>query len=217
MLLSELTQPQDVAISGLVRKLTGTQSHEQIAKHVRDSFPDYDVKIIKNARVPKGEGAISAYYDPFADEDDDVAINIELMFNSDDTDITWSKELRKGFVRRLQDTIKHELMHQSQYRKRDFIEPPEGRDQRDANYEYMSRTDEIEAYAMNIADELVRKAGKDGAIDLLRMASKTAQFKDKMGYILSPDLFAYMGMWDFNSKHPVLKRLLKKVYQFIVR
>ena len=79
----------------------------------------------------------------------------------------------------------------------------------------MSRTDEIEAYAMNIADELVRKADKDGALALLRMANKTAQFKDEMGNLLSPDLFAYMGLWDFKSNHPVLKRLLKKVYQYI--
>ncbi len=79
----------------------------------------------------------------------------------------------------------------------------------------MSRTDEIEAYAMNIADELVRKADKDGALALLRMANKTAQFKDEMGDLLSPDLFAYMALWDFKSNHPVLKRLLKKVYQYI--
>ena len=80
----------------------------------------------------------------------------------------------------------------------------------------MSRPDEIEAYAMNIADELVRKAGdKKTALKLLTMAKKTAQFKDEMGNLLSPDLFAYMAMWDFNSKHPVMKRLLKRIYQFI--
>jgi len=83
------------------------------------------------------------------------------------------------------------------------------------NYEYMSRPDEIEAYAMNIADELYRKVGKEDAIALLRMAKKTAQFKDEMGQFLSPDLFAYMGMWNFDSKHPVIKRLLKRIYQYL--
>ena len=68
---------------------------------------------------------------------------------------------------------------------------------------------------MNIADELVRKVDKDGALKLLRMANKTAQFKDEMGDLLAPDLFAYMSMWDFDSKHPVIKRLLKKIYQYI--
>ena len=47
------------------------------------------------------------------------------------------------------------------------------------------------------------------------MANKTAQFKDEMGNLLSPNLFGYMGMWNFDSKHPVIKRLLKKIYQYI--
>jgi hypothetical protein len=111
--------------------------------------------------------------------------------------------------------LKHEFLHQKQARARNFEEPTMGKDDRDTSYEYMSRPDEIEAYAMNIADELVKKADKDGALALLRMANKTAQFKDKMGNLLSPDLFAYMGMWNFNSKHPVIKRLLKKIYQYI--
>jgi hypothetical protein len=68
---------------------------------------------------------------------------------------------------------------------------------------------------MNIADELVRKTDKDTALQLLRMAGKTAYFKDEMGNLLSPDLNAYMGLWKYDSKHPVIKRLLKRVYQYI--
>ena len=113
------------------------------------------------------------------------------------------------------DMMKHEMVHQGQARARNFELHSQGKDRRDQNYEYMSRPDEIEAYAMNIADELVRKVDKDGALQLLRMAKKTAQFKDEMGNLLSPDLFAYMAMWDFDSKHPVIKRLLKRIYQYI--
>jgi hypothetical protein len=47
------------------------------------------------------------------------------------------------------------------------------------------------------------------------MAGKTAYFKDEMGNLLSPDLNAYMGLWKYDSKHPVIKRLLKRVYQYI--
>jgi hypothetical protein len=79
----------------------------------------------------------------------------------------------------------------------------------------MSRPDEIEAYAMNIGDEFIRKVGKDGAVDLLRMAKKTAQFKNKVGQFLSPDLLAYFALFNFDSENPVIKRLLKKIYQHI--
>jgi len=47
------------------------------------------------------------------------------------------------------------------------------------------------------------------------MAKNTAQFKDEMGYLLSPNLFGYLGAWDFNTSHPVIKKLLKKVYNYI--
>ena len=113
--------------------------------------------------------------------------------------------------------FKHEMLHQRQAQSRDYLDHSAGKDQRDSNYEYMSRGDEIEAYAQDIADELVQKTSKEDAIDLLRMANKTAQFKDEMGNFLSPELFGYMAMWNFDSKHPVIKRLLKKIYQFIVR
>ena len=79
----------------------------------------------------------------------------------------------------------------------------------------MSRPDEIEAYAMNIADELVRKSDIETAKTLLRMASKTAVYKDEQGNLFSPDLFAYMSMWDFDSRRPVIKRLLKKTWEYI--
>ena len=79
----------------------------------------------------------------------------------------------------------------------------------------MSRPDEIEAYAMNIGDEFMRKVGKDGAVDLLRMAKKTAQFKNKVGQFLSPDMSAYFALFGWDTNHPVIKRLIKKIYQYI--
>src|SRR5210317_355311 len=81
--------------------------------------------------------------------------------------------------------------------------------------EYLGNDDEIEAFAKNISTELIRKAGKEGSLDLLRMANKTAGFKDEMGYLLSPNLLGYLAMWGFDTKHPVIKKLLKKVYNYI--
>lgn len=210
MLLNEITKPRDVPIAQLAKQLRGTQNYELVQDIVQDAFPEYEVNLQITDRLESGQGTISAVYEP---EDD--SIELDLVFSDDNDTITWSKENRVAFLRRLQDSIKHELVHRDQYSKRPDYVDPEGRDKRDSNYEYMSRDDEIEAYAVNIADELVRKAGKDGAMQLLRIANKTAQFKDELGQFLSPDLFAYMSMWDFDSKHPVLKRLLKKVFKFI--
>jgi len=221
MLLNEITQPSDMRqlqhrlknwSSWLVQ---GSHTPEDITDALQDEISDVAIVSMKRSpNVDKGDMSASAYYEPEADEEGDIPFEIELYFSNKDDQIVINNP--DPLVNRVMDMLKHEMLHQKQYHSRDFIEPPEGKDRRDSNYEYMSRTDEIEAYAMNIADELVRAAGKDGALQLLRIANKTAQFKNELGQFLSPDLFAYMSMWNFDSKHPILKRLLKKIYQFIV-
>jgi len=155
----------------------------------------------------------SAAYEQDDDEDGEIPFEITLVFSNKEDRMAINDP--NPLINRILDMMKHEMIHQKQARARDFEDYTQGKDKRNMNYEYMSRPDEIEAYAMNIADELYRKVGKEDAIALLRMANKTAQFKDEMGNFLSPDLFAYMGMWNFDSKHPVIKRLLKKIYQYI--
>jgi hypothetical protein len=167
----------------------------------------------RSPNVDSGDMNASAAYEQDDDEDGEIPFEITLVFSDKDKRIKIDNP--DVLVTRVLDMLKHEMIHQSQARSRDFEPHGLGKDRRDSNYEYMSRTDEIEAYAMNIADELVRKADKDGALQLLRMANKTAQFKDEMGRLLSPDLFAYMAMWNFDTTNPILKRLLKKIYQYI--
>ena len=107
------------------------------------------------------------------------------------------------------------MIHQKQARARDFEDHTQGKDNRNMNYEYMSRPDEIEAYAMNIADELKRKQGSKGAMQILRTVTKSSQLKDKLGYLLSPDLKGYIDEFDDNPR--VVKALLKKIYQFLTK
>ena len=80
--------------------------------------------------------------------------------------------------------------------------------------EYLGNDDEIEAYAKNIASELIRKTDKETALTLLRMAGKTAQYREKKN-LLSPNLFAYFSVFGFDSTHPVLRKLLKKIWVYI--
>lgn len=163
--------------------------------------------------IDSGTISVGAEYDPEIDEMGGLPITIDLIFNNTDTTITINNAaVVAGHVT---NTLMHEMIHQLQYRLRDFIEPPDGVDSSSSYSEYMSRTDEIEAYAMNIADDLIRYTCKLTAIDLLRSINKAAELRDKSGCLVSPDLFAYMQLWNFNTSHPVIKRLLKKTYQYI--
>lgn len=198
-----------------MHQLAGKQSLQTVQDIVQGQYPELTVQLIQTDQLESNQANISAFYDPELDEDDLVCITVELIFSNKDTHIVWCPEVVDFFVQKLTATIKHEKLHQSQHRARNFEDAPTGYDNRNMEYEYMSRPDEIEAYAMNIADELVRKSDKETAKTLLRMASKTAVYKDEQGNLFSPDLFAYMSMWDFDSRRPVIKRLLKKTWEYI--
>ena len=220
MLLSEITQPSDMQSLNVQLKsfsdwlVQGSHTPIEIAKELEKNIGDIvNVEMELSPNVDKGDMNASAAYDQDDDEDGEVPFEITLVFSDKEERMVINDP--KPLVDRILGMMKHEMIHQKQARARDFEDHTQGKDKRNMNYEYMSRPDEIEAYAMNIADELVNKTSKKNAIGLLRMANKTAQFKDEMGNFLSPDLFAYMGMWDFDSKHPVIKRLLKKIYQYI--
>jgi len=220
MLLNEITQPSDM--QSLKMRLQsfsdwlvqGNHTPKEIATELENNIGDITrVEIELSPNVDKGDMNASAAYEQDDDEDGEIPFEITLVFSNKEDRMTVQDP--NPLINRILDMMKHEMIHQKQARARDFEQYTQGKDSRNQNYEYMSRPDEIEAYAMNIADELVRKTDKASAIALLRMANKTAQFKDEMGNFLSPDLFAYMGMWKFDSKHPVIKRLLKKIYQYI--
>jgi len=216
MNIFELTSSGQFNLMGIARDIKGTQSHKEIIDIVEKHFSVATVDITRTPKLEVGELTISAHYDPESDEDGDDAVFINILFSEDGpAEFTWGKESKKYFLYKLKDTLKHEILHMTQYRNRNFHPGRDGFDSRDSNYEYMSRPDEMEAYAMNIGDEFIRKVGKEGAIDLLRMAKKTAQFKNKLGQFLSPDLLAYFAMFDFDSNNPVIKKLIKKIYQYI--
>ena len=216
----EITQPSDM--QSLKQRLQsfsdwltqGSHTPEEITTELENNMGDIArIEMERSPNVDKGDMNASAAYEQEDDEDGEIPFEITLVFSDKEDRMTINDP--DPLINRVLDMMKHEMMHQSQARARDFEDHSQGTDRRNISTEYMSRGDEIEAYAMNIADELVRKVDKDGALQLLRMAGKTAQFKDEMGNLLSPDLNAYMSIWNYDSKHPVIKRLLKRVYQFI--
>ena len=218
MLITEIITPDRFKfdLNDIAKDINGTQTFREIITIVEKHFPIAEVNIVRVPDVPEGELTIGAHYDPEKDEEGETAIFITIVFSEKGPEtFTWGDNSKKYFLNKLKDALKHELLHMKQYRDRDFHAGTDGYDDSDMEHEYMSRPDEIEAYAMNIGDEFIRKVGKDGAIDLLRMAKKTAQFKNKLGQFLSPDLLAYFALFNWDTNHPVIKRLIKKIYQHI--
>jgi len=196
---------------------------KDIARELQASLEALDVaevNVTVSDHVDSGDMNLNAYYDPDEDEEEFEPFFIDLVFSPKDKTIRFDPEGVENIKDRIIDALEHEMIHMNQYRGRGFVKQrgyrTKTKDPKKAQVkQYLGNDDEIQAFAKNIASELVRKADKDGAVELLRMANKTAQFKDEMGYLLSPNLFGYLAAWDFDATHPVIKKLLKKVYNYI--
>ena len=227
MQITEITKP---TVRNLSKELepfanwlrTGPKSFKAIADKLRNVLNtigiDTDVNFLQSDHVDSGDMNMNAYYDPEADEQEDAPpFGIDLVFSKKDNEVDFSDEGIDVIITRIDDVLKHEIIHQQQYQKRDWLPGQRGYVfKQGRELEYMSQPDEIEAYAVNIADELTRAAGsKDKAYDLLRKAGDSAKLRNHLEQFISPNLFAYFVLFGFDTTHPVLKKLLKKVYQYL--
>ena len=181
-----------------------------------------EVNVLRSKNVEVGDMNMNASYDPIDDQEGFEHFEIELIFSKEDKTIAFSPEGVEAIKHRIVDVLEHELIHKSQYRGRGFkkqreFKPKKGlSDKVRRTREYLGNDDEIEAYAKNIASELIRKSDKETALTLLRMAGKTAQYREKKN-LLSPNLFGYFAAFDFDTGHPVIKKLLKKIFFYLER
>ena len=208
--LTFLSNEEDIPVDHVAKKL-----HYHVNRFGVD-----EVEVIKSAHVEDGDMNLNASYDPYDDEEGLDPFRMELIFSPGTDTITFSEEGIENIKHRILDALEHEMIHMQQYRKRNYVKQKgydyKTKDERlKRTKQYLGNDDEIEAFAKNIASELIRKADKDGAMELLKMANRTAQFKDEAGYLLSPNLFGYLAAWNFDTKHPVIKKLLKKVFFYI--
>ena len=221
MRIFELTQTEKVNVAALSRKLVGTQSHEEVADIVADQFPDVQV-IIRNSPIydmGPDMALTTGFYDPPTD-DEEENVGLDLLFDNPDREITWNNSNRKQFLRSIQDTLEHELLHRNQERsrqgrgyERDFERGD--RYVRDKSEPYYSVDDEIEAFAMNAAAQVMRDARNDKqrALEILRNARSAEELKNQLTGKKGSDLKRYLEK--FQPGDPTLKRFLKKVVQFI--
>ena len=231
MYLSEILQPVDrnelaKALDPFLMFLgSGDQplQRKHIAKKLEQTLKQFgvdEVKVLTSDNVESGDMNMNAAYDPHDDEDGFDPFTIDLIFSEKDKELEFTKEGILNIRDRILDALEHEMIHMRQYRSRNFVKQRDYKSKADEPdvkraKEYLGNDDEIEAFAKNISTELLRKRSKDDALDLLRNVKDTAGLKDELGYLLSPNLLGYLAVWGFNTGHPVIKKLLKKVYNNI--
>ena len=145
-----------------------------------------------------------------------ITIRLNFIVSDPEVLLNLDEKMWKKFSNEVADAVQHEYLHMAQYRNRGFTKPSKykpkvTKELKDFynSQSYLGNSDEIEAYALNISSELLNK---------YRTKRKTiANIKrlDKSLFTASPNLFAYFMAFNFDSRHPVIRKLIKKVLLYV--
>ena len=157
----------------------------------------------------------NAYYDSENDQFGDPPFELEVLAGS--TSLAMAAEDWAAAADNFMDFVEHEMVHQVQTKNRGHDNDGTKYAGKNKDQSYYGQPDEIEAYAVNLARQLMRASNGDQAKlnQMLRSFASTATAKNTAGMLHSPNLYGYLETFDFNPNHPVIKSLMKKTYQYI--
>jgi len=185
-------------------------SFPKLMNRVRREFKLSDIEIklttTRDSTLAEDCVYVNGYYDPEDDQSEECAIELIIVHNFP-KDLVWFPTHSTLILTQIFDTVVHELRHRRQYRKRKFKVGPE---RGTGHKEYLADPDEIDAYSISIATELVRTLGKTRALRYLHNIDTLSRFKLN-GRFVSPCLGMYKGEFQ-NTNDPIIKNLTKKVY-----
>lgn len=199
------------------QELSVDRFHTIIGDHLKKHLP---VRISKSRepQVSASYAFVGGCY--YAQYDIDRLKSIEVAFDYCPTDTTLclSKRRFKGLCWRIADVILHEVIHMRQARKRKFKELPgysstaqstKLREQQ----EYFGHSDEIDAYAFNMACELRDKFGDDMTkiVDYLNQEQKG---KRRRSY---DTWCSYLKTFNYDQNHRVVKKIKKRSIYYLSR
>jgi hypothetical protein len=170
----------------------------------RDGF-DLTIKTKREKDWDPSKWYIMAYYDSENDLSGETPIEVVVHHNLDGTEEFGPHQVT-NFLIEIFDAVVHEHRHQYQNKRRNY------QDFEEIVYKpydaYLANQDELDAYAVSIAIELLRTLDADRA--QRRMSKISIMSKMRTGANLSsPILRAYIGHFGLN---PITKKLAKKVY-----
>jgi hypothetical protein len=176
--------------TGILRKFVGCSSIK--------------VKTARDKEVDKNQVIIGGIYDPDDDASNIASITIYVTYNPDQKricirDIDWP-----GVCLNLIECTGHEIIHQTQYRLRNFdigssiFVSLSTTERRRIDQEYLGNPDEVEAYGYSIAVEVFLKY--DPTIITLKYIAKSSMYK------------VYVNA--FGANHKVVRSLLSYVGKY---
>jgi len=212
-LLAEMVYFTSVDVVG--NTLSPTVFSNRVREILRFFKIPVKVRSCYNTKTDKKSVWVGGLYDSVLDQKDATSITLCMQYHSPNVVIKASKNSFRRVCMAIADTIMHEVIHMRQYRRRGYKDIPGYESSanlaRKRNEQiYLGHDDEIDAYSFNIACQLLDRFNGDKQ-QINNYLNKDLQDKrlKKDGYRM------YLDAFDHNHGHRVIKKLKKKVINYI--
>ncbi len=187
-------------------------SFKQLVASTKKEFRMRDIDLVLKTKKDKSleddHFYVMAYYDPHDDFYNETPVEV-IVYHNFEGDSKFFRAQITDFLIQIYDAVVHELRHQIQSRQRYF------ETYSDHSHEpfskYLADPDELDAYALSIAIEILRIMPLERAKLYMTRLTVLSKMKNGSGYI-SPNLQAYVSHFHNNN---ILKKLSKKVYKHL--
>lgn len=195
-----------------VRKSHPSASFRKLLAATRKEFKNNDIdlaiKIKKDKSLEPDHFYVMAYYDPEDDFNNETAIEVVVHHNFI-VDSKFQHTQITDFLVQIFDAVVHEMRHQTQSSQR-YFESYSDHDTEPFS-KYLADPDELDAYSLSIAIELLRAMPAARAKRYMSRISVLSKMKQG-STLVSPNLQAYVSYFNNTA---LLKKLAKKVYKYL--
>lgn len=185
------------------KKLIGS-----IRREFRNCSIDLKIKTKKDKFLDQSAFYVNAFYDPEDDQNLETPIEVLVNHNFEPEDLFHEQQITE-FLVQIYDAVVHELRHQQQSRRRNYQTYSDHA--QEPFSKYLADPDELDAYSVSIAIELLRSMPTHRANRYMTRMAILSKLKNSSS-LISPNLRAYVQHFNNN---PLLKRLAKKVYKHL--
>lgn len=185
---------------------------KKLVNLTRTSFRKHNcvlsIKTKKDKTLEPSEFYVNAFYDAEDDYNDDVAIEI-YIYHSFTDDMLFNSTQITDFLIQVYDATVHEYRHQQQSIRREYTVYSDH--DHSPFKSYLKDPDELDAYAVSIAIELLRHMSKERAKKYMSKITIMAKMR-RGNTLVSPNLKAYIDHFGLNR---ITKKIAKKVYKHL--
>jgi hypothetical protein len=195
------------------QRLTVDQFHGMIYRHLKKYMP-LRVSKTKYNKAYTNTVMIGGCYYSELDQYDKLCIEVSLLYNPKDEYLKFNTRKFYRVCVVIADTILHEIIHMRQFRRRAFKDLPDypstaRRASKREEQSYLGNSDEIDAYGFNIACDLIDRYKN------IKNVVRHLNIDQKNKRVRYDEWFMYLKAFDHDHNHPIIKKVKKKVLQYL--